>query len=233
MAAQSPAKLFSARPAKLFTIGQVLSLLQPDFPELSSSKLRFLEEQGLVTPQRTASNYRKFTENDVERIRAILDLQRTQYLPLKVIESILDDLDAGKQPSLPNSAAATPVFHKLHARRLTQLELVSETGITDSQIAEAQEQKLLGDAPFDLAAVEIAHALVNLKRYGIAPRHLRGLKASVDREIGIIEGVVAPVLGRKETASRAQAAHHAREMEQQFAQIRSSLINAAIRSIEN
>lgn len=230
---ENTVKLFKARPARMFTIGQVLEVLHPEFPELTTSKLRFLEEQGLVTPQRTESKYRKFTENDVERIRLILDMQRNQYLPLKKIQTILEDLDAGRQPDMPVSTSTQPVLHRLQSKRLTQLELVAETGITDSQIAEAQEQKLLGEAPFDLAAIEIAQALVSLRRYGISARHLRGLKSSADREIGIIEGVVAPVLSKKDTSSRSEAAHHAREIELQFAQIRSSLINAAIRKIEN
>lgn len=102
MSEQQPAKLFTARPAKLFTIGQVLNILDPEFPDLSTSKLRFLEEQGLVTPQRTASGYRKFSEHDVERIRIILELQRTRFLPLKVIGNYLDELDEGKAPVLPS-----------------------------------------------------------------------------------------------------------------------------------
>jgi len=87
---------FQPRSVKLLTIGQVLSALKADFSELSPSKLRFLEEQELVLPQRTSSGYRKYTEQDVDRIRIILELQRDKYLPLKVIRQYLDDLEAGK-----------------------------------------------------------------------------------------------------------------------------------------
>ena len=234
MSEQQSAKLFSARPAKLFTVGQVLSILEPEYPDLSTSKLRFLEEQGLVTPQRTATGYRKFAESDVERIRIILELQRTQFLPLKVIGTYLDDLDGGKSPVLPSGGEAPePVRRTLRARKLSSLDLTAQTGISDKLIAEAQELKLLQQEPFDHAAIEIAKALVNLQRFGISPRHLRGLKASADREIGLIEGVVAPVLGKNETASRSKAAHYAREMEQQFAVIRSQIINSAINKIEH
>ncbi|MEN9970681.1 MAG: hypothetical protein RLZZ229_889, partial [Actinomycetota bacterium] len=107
MVSTAPAKLFAARAVKLFTIGQVLNVLSPNFPDLTPSKLRFLEEQGLVTPQRTDSGYRKFTDLDIERIRIVLELQRDQYLPLKVIRAYLAELDEGKQPSLPGVAAAT------------------------------------------------------------------------------------------------------------------------------
>lgn len=227
------AKAFAPRLAKLYTIGQVLNILQPEFPELSSSKLRFLEEEGLVTPERTASNYRKYTENHIDRIRVILDLQRTQYLPLKVIEQYLNDIEGGKKPAIPTAANLQPAINRLSSKKLSKLELIGETAITEAMIREAQEQKLIGEEPFDSSSVEVARALVGLKRFGITARHLRGLKASADREIGIIEGVIAPVLGKKETSSRSSAAHYAREIEQQFAAIRSSLINGAIRKIDN
>lgn len=96
-----PTPIFQARAGKLVTIGQVLALLTPEFPELTQSKLRFLEENGLITPQRTDSGYRKFAESDVERLRLILELQRDRYLPLKVIGQYLADLDAGKSVVLP------------------------------------------------------------------------------------------------------------------------------------
>lgn len=231
MAAEQ-AKAQSLREAKLFTIGQVLSLLQPEYPELTSSKLRFLEEEGLISPQRTASNYRKYTYRDVDRIRLTLEMQRSQHLPLKVIEQYLNDLEAGKHPSMPTAASIAPVISRLNSKRLTKIELISETGITEAQIKEAQEHHLIGSEPFDASSVEVARALVSLKRFGITARHLRGLKASADREIGIIEGVIAPILSRKEQSSRSSAAHYAHEMDQLFAAIRSSLIGAAIRKID-
>ncbi|MEY4060694.1 MAG: hypothetical protein RIQ31_356, partial [Actinomycetota bacterium] len=107
-------------------------------------------------------------------------------------------------------------------------ELIAETAITDALIAEAQDVSLLGQEPFDGSEVEIAKAIMHLQRFGIAPRHLRGLKASADREIGIIEGVVAPVLSKNDTASRSRAAHYAAEIENQFASIRSEIIRSVI-----
>ncbi|MFM6979919.1 MAG: MerR family transcriptional regulator [Micrococcales bacterium] len=221
------------RPSKLYTIGQVLNMLQPEFPELSSSKLRFLEEEGLVSPQRTASNYRKYTDYDINRIRVILDLQRSRYMPLEVIRQYLEDFEAGKKPNLPAGNTLQPAIIRLASKKLTKLELVAETGITDALIKEAQELKLLSDAPFDQVSVQIAHSLVGLKRFGLTPRHLRGLKASADREIGIIEGVIAPVLSSKDGSSRSKAAQYARDIEQQFAGIRNALIAAAISKIDN
>jgi DNA-binding transcriptional MerR regulator len=210
----------------------VLSILELDFPELSPSKLRFLEEQGLVTPQRTDSGYRKFTEDDIDRLRIVLELQRDQYLPLKVIRQYLDDLDAGKTPKLPNSQEPKSLRTK-PGKQFTELDLIAETAITPALIADAREVGLLGVAPFTAADVAIARSVVQLQRFGIAPRHLRGLKAAADREIGIIEGVVAPVLAKNETGSRSRAAHFAAEIESQFATIRAEIVRSVISKIDS
>ena len=87
----------------LLSIGQVLAKVSPDFPDLTPSKLRFLEEQGLITPERTPSGYRKFSVEHVDRLRLILTMQRDHYLPLKVIRTHLDEIDAGNTPALPNA----------------------------------------------------------------------------------------------------------------------------------
>lgn len=227
-----PSSLANARSSKLFTIGRVLAILEHDFPELSNSKLRFLEEQGLVTPQRTASGYRKFNEEDVDRLRIILELQRDQYLPLKVIRQYLDDLDAGKSPKLPSSTEPKSLRAK-PGKKFSELDLIAETAITPALIADAQEVGLIGSEPFNSSDVAVARSVVQLHRFGIAPRHLRGLKAAADREIGIIEGVVAPVLAKNETGSRSRAAHFAAEIESQFATIRTEIVRSVISKIES
>ncbi|MEN9753262.1 MAG: hypothetical protein RL670_953 [Actinomycetota bacterium] len=218
---------------KLFNIGQVLARLQGEFPDLSESKLRYLEEQGIVTPQRTAAGYRKFAETDVQRLQLALSLQRDQYLPLKVIRTYLEDLDEGRNPQLPNAAMPATGSIRIPKKKVTAIELVAETGITDSLLSQAQEVLLIGAEPFDLADVEIARAIVQLQRFGISPRHLKGAKAAAIREIGIIEGVVAPVVAKKDTASRARAAQFAFEMEALFSVIRSNLIRSAISKIDD
>jgi len=228
------AKGFAPRPSKLFTIGQVLDQLVPDFPDLTPSKLRFLEEQGLVMPERTPSGYRKFTDMHIERIRIILELQRDQYLPLKVIYSYLSELDEGRQPSLPGAAGPKPEHLKqARLKKFTEIELIAETGITTSLLHEARDVSLIGHEPFDVSAVEIAKSIMNLHRFGISPRHLRGLKASADREIGIIEGVVAPVLKKNDTSAKSRAAHYALEIEAHFASIRTELVKSVISRIDS
>jgi len=233
MAQTSTARLHVAGGSKLYTIGQVINQLDGDYPGLTSSKLRFLEDEGLITPQRTNSGYRKYTSDDVERIRIILELQNRK-LPLKVIYDYLSQLDAGVSASLPGDQdAPEPALRKLRARKITRLELTAETGISDAMIAEAQDMKFLGAEPFDFGALEVCRALVNLRRFGITPRHLAGHKTLIDREIAIIEGVLAPVKGRKDVSARAKAADYAREIEQQFDTIRTELIASFISKFEN
>jgi DNA-binding transcriptional MerR regulator len=227
------AAVTNLRAVKLLTIGQVLNLLNPEFPELSPSKLRFLEEQELVTPSRTASGYRKYTEQDVQRIRIVLELQRDKYLPLKVIRQYLADIDAGKVPTLPGSN--TPVVDHLKqskGRKYTELDIIAETAITPQLIADAQAVSLIGLEPFEAADLEIARAIMHLQRFGIQPRHLRGIKAAADREIGIIEGVVAPVLAKKDTSSRSRAAHYAMEISNQFAAIQAEIVRSVIAKMD-
>lgn len=217
---------------KLLTIGQVLAILNSDFPDLSPSKLRFLEEQGLIEPQRTPAGYRKFSEQDVARTRVILELQRDQYLPLRVIREYLEQLDQGKAPALPLAQASVAKLQPKHPIKLTKVALMSDTGISAGLLQEAQTLMLINKEPFEACDLEIARALVHLQRFGISPRHLRGLKASADREIGIIEGVVAPVLSKNEPSSASRAAHYAKEIENQFAAIRSELIRSVISKID-
>jgi DNA-binding transcriptional MerR regulator len=229
-----PTPIFQARSARLLTIGQVLNELTPEFSDLTQSKLRFLEENGLVTPKRTDSGYRKFSENDLARLRLILELQRDRYLPLKVIRQYLVDLDGGRQPSLPGQSDAPASQTRLtKAKKITRIELIAETAITDALIADAQSVGLISDEPFDSNTIEIARSIMQLQRYGITPRHLRGVKAAADREIGIIQGVIAPVLGKKDSSSRSRAAHFAGEIQAHFAIIRNEMVIAEIAKIDD
>ncbi|MBT5088175.1 MAG: MerR family transcriptional regulator [Micrococcales bacterium] len=214
---------------RLYTIGQVLAVLKPEFGDLSPSKLRFLEDQGLVAPERTESGYRKFSDSQIERLRVILTLQRDQYLPLKVIRDHLEELDAGRQPLLPT---ATPASLR-KGQRFSTAQLKLETGLSDAGFREGAELGLFGAQPHSSHEVEIAFALVGLEEFGIQPRHLRGLKSAAEREIGIITGVTEPVLRKKAPDSAAKAGHISREIAERFGAIRSHLIAEVIEEIES
>jgi DNA-binding transcriptional MerR regulator len=214
---------------KLYTIGQVLTVLKPEFGDISPSKLRFLEDQGLITPDRTDSGYRKYSESQIERLTIILTLQRDQYLPLKVIREHLDELDAGRQPLLPQ---ATPAGLR-KGQRFSTAQLKSETGLSDLAFREGAELGLFGPQPHSSHEVEIAFALVGLEQFGIQARHLRGLKSAAEREVAIISGVTEPILRKKAPESAARSAHVAREIAERFGAIRGHLISEAIDKIEN
>ena len=232
MAAQPNRRLNVAGGAKLLTIGQVLNQLGADYADLRTSKLRYLENEGLITPQRTNSGYRKYSTDDVERLRIILELQK-RMLPLKMIREYLHQLDTGSVASLPGDQdAPAPAIRKLRARKITKIQLIAETNIPEAMLSDAQDMKFIGAEPFDFGDLAIARALVNLRRFGITPRHLQGHKTLIDREIGIIEGVVAPVKGRKDADARAKAAEYAREIEQHFDAIRTEMINAFISKLD-
>lgn len=214
---------------QLLSIGQVLARLNPEFPELSPSKLRFLEERKLVTPSRTESGYRKFSHADVERVRLVLSMQRDYYLPLKVIRAYLDDLDAGRDPVLPGGGAVLGSSMLPTERRLTRDELIREAGATTLLLGDAISASLIVPAEhYGDEALAVLTALVELQRSGIEPRHLRGFRASAERELGLIETALIPVARRTDSASRAKAREMAREIAGQLEVVRSNLIRSAL-----
>ncbi|MDI2098266.1 MerR family transcriptional regulator [Ruicaihuangia caeni] len=230
--ARSAAARVAAAPAPTraqFSIGQVLARLNPDFPELTPSKLRFLEERGLVSPARTESGYRKFSQADLERLRLILSMQRDHYLPLKVIRSYLDELDAGRQPEFPGRPDVALPSMLIAERRFTREELVREAGATPMLLGDAISASLI--APSDLfneEALSVLRALVELQRSGIEPRHLRTFRAAAERELGLIESALVPIAKRNDASSRAKAAELAREIAAQLEVVRGSLIRTAL-----
>jgi hypothetical protein len=201
------------------TIGGVLAALTPEFPDLTISKIRFLEAEGLVTPHRTGSGYRTYTDRDIERIRYVLTAQRDRFWPLKVIRDALDAMDRGLTPGEPGadprprvpgpvadpdvpSAAdlATPP-----TLRLTSRELREAAGL-DRPTLEALETYGLVRADrsghFDDDALAVARAAAALAAYGVEPRHLRPFRTAADREIGLVQQLVRPARSAADRAAR-------------------------------
>lgn len=227
MAATSAARSQSG--PQLLSIGQVLARLNPEFPDLSPSKLRFLEERQLVTPARTESGYRKFSPADVERLRLVLSMQRDYYLPLKIIRTYLDELDAGREPTLPGGITVTAPSMLPSERRLTRDELIREAGANAMLLQDAISASLIVPAEhYSEDALSVLKALVELQRSGIEPRHLRGFRAAAERELGLIESALIPIARRKDASSRAKAQELAREIAGQLEVVRSSLIRSAL-----
>lgn len=171
----------------LFSIGQVLERLQGEFGDLTPSKLRFLEEQGLVTPQRTKSGYRKFSQAHIERLRLILTLQREHYLPLKVIAEVLDEIDAGRDPLIPGASNRSASSILVPQRLLSRDELQRLTGAGSRFLGEAIAAGLLPAAEvFPHEAVAELSALLKLAELGLTPRHLRNMRAAAERDADLI-----------------------------------------------
>ncbi|MDO7881809.1 transcriptional regulator FtsR [Salinibacterium soli] len=217
----------------LLSIGQVLAKLNPEFPDLTPSKLRFLEERQLVSPARTESGYRKFSAADMERLRFVLTMQRDHYLPLKVIRGYLAEMDAGRTPELPGGSVPSPSMLSSE-RRFTKDELIREAGANALLLGDAVSASLI--LPSDVYgedALAVLKSLVELQRSGIEPRHLRGFRAAAERELGLIENALMPVSRRKDASSRARAAEMAREIAGQLEVVRSSLIRSALTRLDS
>lgn len=174
-----------------YSIGQVLERLQHEFGDLTPSKLRFLEEQGLVTPQRTKSGYRKFSQQHIERLRLILTLQKEHYLPLKVIAEVLRDMDAGLDPLIPGASHRNASSILVPHRLLGRDELQRLTGANARFVGEAIAAGLLPAAEvFPHEAVAELTALMKLADLGLTPRHLRNMRIAAERDAELISQAV-------------------------------------------
>jgi DNA-binding transcriptional MerR regulator len=231
--AGTAAQARAAGSQNLLSIGQVLSKLSPEFPDLTPSKLRFLEERQLVSPARTESGYRKFSSSDMDRLRFVLSMQRDHYLPLKVIRGYLTELDAGRSPELPGGVLPGASMLSTE-RRFSRDELIREAGANSMLLGDAISASLIVPADlFGEDALAVLKSLVELQRSGIEPRHLRGFRASAERELGLIENALMPVARRKDASSRARAAEMAREIAGQLEIVRSSLIRSALTRLDS
>ncbi|MEV7621094.1 MerR family transcriptional regulator [Microbacterium sp. NPDC089321] len=224
MAAAGAARDRSAS-AGLLSIGQVLARLTPEFPQLTSSKLRFLEVQGIVTPSRTESGYRKFSGSDVERLRAALTLQRDHYLPLSVIREQLDEAEAKGEGwgSIAPPSISPPARH--HRRD----ELLRHTGATPQLLNDAISAGLIiGAEHYTDQAATLLSGLVTLARHGIEPRHLRSMRQNAEREAALIESALSTLLRRTDSASRGRAAELAPELAAHIDEVRRQLVSQSL-----
>ena len=213
----------SAEPARAYLgIGEVLAQLQAEFPDVSVSKIRFLENAGLIQPARSPSKYRKFSPADVERLRYILTAQRDQYLPLRVIK---DQLDAGEQDRSERPAGRYPA-----PAPLTRRELLEATGLDEARLAELEDFGLVrrSGGRYGPEALAAARAIVALDGYGVQARHLRVLRASAERETALIEQVVAPILRQRSDGARGRATRSAREIAAVTLQLHAALVEATL-----
>ncbi|GAA3836488.1 MerR family transcriptional regulator [Nocardioides panacisoli] len=238
-----------ARRPALLNIGQVLEVLREEFPEeVSIPKIRFLEDKGLIKPERTPSGYRKFSEQDVSRLRYVLRMQRDHYLPLKVIGEHLDAIDRGMEPppidpvvpTVPTVARgadglpAPESFRRSDRVRLSRKELLKISGIDEDLLVRLEEFGLVAALPtghFDSDALVIAEAARELAAYGFEPRHLRAFKTAADREVGLVEQVVAPVRRGRDSAASARAEETISEIAALSVRLHATLVKAGLRRL--
>lgn len=199
-------------PAAKRSIGQVLPLLKSEFPDISISKIRFLESEGLVSPERAPSGYRRYAEEDVERLRYILRMQRDQYLPLKVIRENLAMMDRGMEPPASDIAPAPaapalgtalpePAAQRSNSKRpikLTRRELLQVSGLSEATLIELERQQMVqprrGSIYYGREALTVCVVARKLQGFGMDTRHLRAIKQAAEREAGLVEQAVRPHL---------------------------------------
>jgi DNA-binding transcriptional MerR regulator len=213
-------------------IGEVLASLRADFPDISVSKIRFLESEGLIAPARSPSGYRKFAVTDVERLRYILTAQRDHYLPLRVIKERLVP-SAAADPgdgARPGAGAAEASGSSGRGALLTRRELLEAAGIDEEKLAELEDFGLVRreGRQYGQNALEVARTVAAMAAYGVQARHLRAVRAAAERETSLIEQVIAPTLRQRNAAARENAGRTARQIAALSLRLHRALIEAAL-----
>lgn len=223
----------SSRP-QLLSIGQVLAKLTPEFSDLSPSKLRFLEDRELVSPGRTPAGYRTYCSADVDRLRFVLTVQRDHYLPLRVIKQYLDELDEGKSPVLPNAGPVTGSVQIIDSQRLTKQELLEQTGALVSVLEGAISAGLIEPKRiYSEHDAIVIKSVVDASKFGLEPRHLRGMRLAVDREVGLVSQAVSASGGASKKMSKDEFREKGRELSDILTTLRQVLTRDAINKLES
>jgi DNA-binding transcriptional MerR regulator len=237
--------------AATLTIGDVLAHLKVDFPDLTISKIRFLEDQGLVQPERTPSGYRKFSAADVARLKYVLAQQKDHYLPLRVIKDQLDAIDrglvpAGATPGTPrvphvsiaaieDNAPTAEHFRPAPAElKLSREELLNAAGLRSEQLQELEQFGLINAKPgghYDDDALAVAKIVADLARFGLEGRHLRAFRTAAEREVGLFSQVVGPMSRQRGGEARARAEETVRELAAASVRLHAALVQIGLREV--
>jgi DNA-binding transcriptional MerR regulator len=227
----------------------VLDSIKEDFPDMSISKIRFLESEGLINPERTGSGYRKFYQGDLARLRYILSLQRDHFLPLRVIRERLAEADAAGtlpeatgvslEPVAPESNGSSKKKKKGSTSaistdvQLDRSSLSDASGLTDEQLKGLEDFGLLDPAGeyFDGNDLAVAQAARRLFDYGLEPRHLRMYRQWAEREASFFEQIVAPIARRKDPSSQMKAAQSSQDLIGLSRQIRDAMLRASMKQL--
>lgn len=253
MSAATHGRATTGSPATL-TIGDVLAHLKPEFPDLTISKIRFLEGEGLVQPERTPSGYRKFSPADVSRLRYVLAQQKEHYLPLKVIKEQLEAIDRGLVPpgsagtdssaprvphmsiaSIEDNAPTSEHFRQAPAAmRLSREELLNSAGLRGDQLAELEQFGLIAKRPgghYDDDALAVGKIVADLARFGLEGRHLRAFRTAAEREVGLFGQVVGPMSRQRGNEAKARAEETVRELAALSVRLHAALVQIGLREV--
>ena len=229
-AVRKPAATAAPHTTRTLSIGKVLEALREEFPDVTVSKIRFLESEGLITPQRTASGYRRFTGDDVERLRYILVTQRDNYLPLKVIREQLEAMDSGAVSLIETEPIVSPEkFRAPAATRLTDDDIAAQAGVEVSFVSELLDAGLIRpDAAgfFTADDVRVVTTAQSLQDFGFDVRHLKSLRNTAQRQADLIGQVAGPVARRK---GRQKGEDMGQQMTALVVSLHASLVKNALR----
>jgi DNA-binding transcriptional MerR regulator len=224
-----------ARARDYLSIGEVLDLLRPEFPDISISKIRFLEAEGLIAPERTGSKYRKFYETDVARLRHILALQRDHFLPLRVTKQrLLDGSTNGEGAPAPSSAPSgkpeSEAEIDLTGVQMNRTELEAAAKLDDRQLSALVDFGILPERDsYDENHLAIATAASRFMDFGVEPRHLRMFKQTADREATFVQQIVMPASRRQDKdEARKQTSQSVQELLALSRQVREALLREAL-----
>ncbi|WP_459587467.1 transcriptional regulator FtsR [Corynebacterium camporealensis] len=220
------------------SIGVVLDQLHKEFPEVTVSKIRFLESEGLVSPQRTASGYRRFTQQDVDRLRYILTTQRDNYTPLKVIREQLEAMDSGQVTAIVTASKTEPMvspekFRAPTLSRLTDEEVAKQAECTIDDVAELTRIGLISPDSsgfFNTDDVAVVSNAVALRAFGFETRHLKSLRNYARRQADLISQVADPVANSKSDTATQQAAELSQQMTALVVSLQGTLLKTELRN---
>jgi len=224
---------------KTRSIGEVINNLRPDFPDITVSKVRFLEAQGLISPTRSPSGYRMFADDDVERLRYVLSEQRDHFLPLKVIKSKLTSWDRGEDTATPRDSGPAPeAYFGSAGISMAVDELCRASGLTRGQVDELIAQGVLnplevpdGRQVFRDEDLAIARAAYRLFARGYEGRHIRSLRLAADREVDLLSQLVTPLLMHRNQKNRRRAAEMLADGASAGAQLQENLVRSKLRRL--
>lgn len=229
-----------SRQRDYLSIGEVLDEIRNEFPDISISKIRFLESEGLIEPERTPSGYRKFFPKDLDRLRYILGLQRDHFLPLKVIKERIAGGANGGAPvaapaDAPPAAGARPSTPPPPATEVSMsiAELAGASGLSEAELQGLIEYGILdgGKAVYDGDDLVAARAAAGLFRYGVEPRHLRMYRNFAERESAFFEQIVSPVRSRKDPEAQREASRSITEIAALAQQFLDAMVRSKMRDL--